>query len=54
MSTVFNGRGIVVLAVKEQEEQANQTRAESINLSIRNLLLAEITDDVLSVAPIVK
>jgi hypothetical protein len=54
MSTVFNGCGIVVLAVKERREQADQTRAESINLSIRNLLLAEITDSVLSEAPVIK
>jgi len=51
----FNGRDIMVLAVKERGELAEpRPRAESLSLNIRNLLLAEITRDVLTEAPLIR
>ena len=45
----------MVLAVKERNELVDPTpRAQSLSLSIRNLLLNEITGDVLTEAPLVK
>ena len=45
----------MVLAVKERSELVDsEPRAQSLSLSIRNLLLAEITGDVVAEAPLVK